>query len=211
MALIKCNECGKEISSNAVNCPGCGNPLTQSSPATPVIEPGQFLPGSTVWERFWGKDMKFVAALLLVSLCIFIFAPSDEERAHKNKKNEKNEKVAVVNDNKKYEIKNSEHEQQLLSTKICKQCDLYRANLKGTNLEGANLEGAKLKYADLDGANLKGANLNGAYLYGANLERADLFKANLSEAKLFKANLDGANLSDANLNGAYLRGANLKG
>jgi len=98
MALIKCNECGKEISSNAVNCPGCGNPLTQSSPATPVIEPGQFLPGSTFWERFWGKDMKFAAALILVSLCIFIFVPdedlqkkvfSTEEKANKNKKNEK--------------------------------------------------------------------------------------------------------------------------
>lgn len=27
MALIKCNECGKEVSSNAVNCPNCGNPI----------------------------------------------------------------------------------------------------------------------------------------------------------------------------------------
>jgi TPR repeat protein len=89
MALIKCNECGKEISSNAVNCPGCGNPLTQSSPATPVIEPGQFLPGSTFWERFWGKDMKYASALILVGLCIFIFAPTKEERTNKNKKNEK--------------------------------------------------------------------------------------------------------------------------
>ena len=27
MALIKCPECGKEISSNAVACPNCGNPV----------------------------------------------------------------------------------------------------------------------------------------------------------------------------------------
>ena len=27
MALIKCPECGKEISSNAVTCPNCGNPV----------------------------------------------------------------------------------------------------------------------------------------------------------------------------------------
>ncbi len=27
MALIKCNECGKEVSSNARNCPHCGNPI----------------------------------------------------------------------------------------------------------------------------------------------------------------------------------------
>jgi DNA-directed RNA polymerase subunit RPC12/RpoP len=25
MALIKCNECGKQVSSNAINCPNCGN------------------------------------------------------------------------------------------------------------------------------------------------------------------------------------------
>lgn len=27
MALIKCNECGKDISDQAVSCPSCGNPL----------------------------------------------------------------------------------------------------------------------------------------------------------------------------------------
>ena len=27
MALIKCGECGKEISSNAKTCPNCGNPV----------------------------------------------------------------------------------------------------------------------------------------------------------------------------------------
>lgn len=27
MALIKCVECGKEISSNAFSCPNCGNPM----------------------------------------------------------------------------------------------------------------------------------------------------------------------------------------
>lgn len=30
MALIKCNECGKEVSSNASNCPNCGNPINTS-------------------------------------------------------------------------------------------------------------------------------------------------------------------------------------
>lgn len=29
MALIKCSECGKEISSNAKNCPNCGNPVNK--------------------------------------------------------------------------------------------------------------------------------------------------------------------------------------
>ena len=29
MALIKCPECGKEVSSNASNCPNCGHPIAQ--------------------------------------------------------------------------------------------------------------------------------------------------------------------------------------
>lgn len=29
MALIKCTECGKEISSNAKTCPNCGNTIKQ--------------------------------------------------------------------------------------------------------------------------------------------------------------------------------------
>ncbi|HBM98519.1 MAG TPA: hypothetical protein DD413_03750 [Ruminococcus sp.] len=27
MALIKCSECGKEVSSKAHSCPNCGNPI----------------------------------------------------------------------------------------------------------------------------------------------------------------------------------------
>jgi hypothetical protein len=31
MALIKCSECGKDVSSNAASCPNCGNPVTMKS------------------------------------------------------------------------------------------------------------------------------------------------------------------------------------
>lgn len=31
MALIKCKECGKEISENAVNCPNCGNVIKRKN------------------------------------------------------------------------------------------------------------------------------------------------------------------------------------
>lgn len=35
MALIKCPECGSEISDRAAACPRCGNPMT-AAPAAPV-------------------------------------------------------------------------------------------------------------------------------------------------------------------------------
>lgn len=34
MALIKCGECGKEISDQATSCPSCGSPARASAPAT---------------------------------------------------------------------------------------------------------------------------------------------------------------------------------
>jgi len=37
MALIKCKECEKEISSDAVNCPSCG------APVKPIKKKGGFL------------------------------------------------------------------------------------------------------------------------------------------------------------------------
>jgi len=38
MVLVKCQECGKEISSNAQACPHCGNPIRQPQPVIPVSE-----------------------------------------------------------------------------------------------------------------------------------------------------------------------------
>lgn len=32
MALIKCSECGKDVSEKAASCPYCGNPISQHSP-----------------------------------------------------------------------------------------------------------------------------------------------------------------------------------
>ena len=31
MALVKCGECGKEISDKAATCPGCGAPMTSAA------------------------------------------------------------------------------------------------------------------------------------------------------------------------------------
>lgn len=45
MALIKCPECGKEISDKAVSCPNCGTPMAQvPPPMTPLSAPVQPAP-----------------------------------------------------------------------------------------------------------------------------------------------------------------------
>jgi DNA-directed RNA polymerase subunit RPC12/RpoP len=36
MALIQCSECNKEISDQAISCPGCGSPIALRRPAARV-------------------------------------------------------------------------------------------------------------------------------------------------------------------------------
>ncbi|HEX3037286.1 MAG TPA: zinc ribbon domain-containing protein, partial [Thermodesulfobacteriota bacterium] len=36
MALVQCNECGKEVSTDSVTCPNCGYPIKPSSPQQPT-------------------------------------------------------------------------------------------------------------------------------------------------------------------------------
>ena len=38
MSLIKCPDCGKEISSHAETCPHCGYPLKKKDPVNPIYE-----------------------------------------------------------------------------------------------------------------------------------------------------------------------------
>ncbi len=48
MALIKCSECGKEISSNAESCPHCGNPIEAKEKTIPTYV------NKTVRVTCWG-------------------------------------------------------------------------------------------------------------------------------------------------------------
>lgn len=70
MALIKCPECGREVSSNAVSCPVCGYPIAANSPSGEVaIKIGPKLAGtvmvynmednSVVWEGKGGEIARF--------------------------------------------------------------------------------------------------------------------------------------------------------
>lgn len=57
MALIACDECGKQISSNAAACPGCGNPIATAT-AGPEAVVVQDAPIITTQET--GKGHKVV-------------------------------------------------------------------------------------------------------------------------------------------------------
>ncbi|MDH6115661.1 uncharacterized protein YjbI with pentapeptide repeats [Kitasatospora sp. MAP12-15] len=88
--------------------------------------------------------------------------------------------------------------------------ELFRLNLRNTDLRGAVLHGAHLEAADLTGAHLEGATLDGAHLEHATLGAAYLRYTTLSEAHLEHADLGGTHLEHAILSEAYLRGADLR-
>ncbi|MGF1536771.1 MAG: pentapeptide repeat-containing protein [Elainellaceae cyanobacterium] len=101
--------------------------------------------------------------------------------------------------------------QQLVSTRICRACDLSRASLVHTDLSGIDAQGSNFSFANLNRSRLAGADLR-----GADLSNAVLFNADLTGADLTGANLQGADLRDtflhgATLDGVILQGANLQG
>lgn len=83
MAIIKCSECGRDVSDKAFSCPACGNPINTKSSGDGIAQstvthdaPKNASP--TVAEQLvsWGLAGVFVAAG-------FVFNPS--EAAHKAK------------------------------------------------------------------------------------------------------------------------------
>ena len=76
MALIKCPECGKEISDMAQSCPNCGRPLSPSDPPIPdtVLRGGTVnsSPGSQQPPRQKKKGHGCLVSLLIF-LGLFIF------------------------------------------------------------------------------------------------------------------------------------------
>jgi hypothetical protein len=67
MAMIKCPECGKGVSSDAGSCPNCGNPIKAKSGPF-----GGFEPGVTVRPGFW-HDPKVGCVGGLVVLLVVLF------------------------------------------------------------------------------------------------------------------------------------------
>ncbi|MFA5888760.1 MAG: zinc ribbon domain-containing protein [Candidatus Paceibacterota bacterium] len=55
MSLIKCSECGKEISDKAVSCPSCGNPTVTKSPE--IVEDKKIVEVELTGKKWKGRFM----------------------------------------------------------------------------------------------------------------------------------------------------------
>jgi WD40 repeat protein/3',5'-cyclic AMP phosphodiesterase CpdA len=100
---------------------------------------------------------------------------------------------------------------RLVLSRMKREVEVKRADLRGQDLRGQSLEGQDLSGALLDGADLRGVNLSGRELKGASLQGANLAFASLRGADLGGANLAGADLSFARLDRANLDRAKLTG
>ena len=72
MSLIKCPECGKEISTEAASCPHCGYPLhKEEGPSESVGYPA---PKSNEWTKEWGKKA-LIAKIGLAAITLLCAIP----------------------------------------------------------------------------------------------------------------------------------------
>jgi uncharacterized membrane protein YvbJ len=72
MAMIKCPECGKEVSSKAVSCPACGNPINAKSGPF-----GGHEKGITVRPGFWhDRNVGAIGFLIFFIIALIILARS---------------------------------------------------------------------------------------------------------------------------------------
>jgi hypothetical protein len=62
MALIKCAECGKEVSEKALACPGCGAPIA----AAPPHQPSATTPDARVRVTRTGGKWEAIGLLLIM-------------------------------------------------------------------------------------------------------------------------------------------------
>ena len=222
MALIKCPECGREISDATVACPGCGYPIADGA-----VESGEKTPEPSRPTKPTNKDLRSGDPV-----------PNERDlyKIHSR---------TLAGDDSPIEGPRRRKPRWFLLPVLClivagavgfivlpnygpwvpvlkrAGCSQNEARPPSNELQrepawncsGANFVGFDLSAevrASLFGANLQGANLSGANLSGANLSRADLDGADLNGADLNGADLERTNLSGANLEGANLSGANLK-
>lgn len=79
MALIKCPECGKEVSNSAKLCPNCGFPIAQRS-TTP--EP-QYKPQTTATKKKKkGSFSNYLALVCAIFIVVYLYSNKPEEKVN---------------------------------------------------------------------------------------------------------------------------------
>ncbi len=68
MALIKCTECGKDISDKAIACPNCGNPLA-------TVQKDESLVTIQATKKKW-KFVKLLSWIVFIFGLIMLFSNS---------------------------------------------------------------------------------------------------------------------------------------
>lgn len=79
MALIKCPECGKEISDKAISCPGCGYPIYKTEMETEQDR-------VNIRNKNKGKNLLTFGGILLTITMLFILFTANDEAALSAKK-----------------------------------------------------------------------------------------------------------------------------
>ena len=98
MALIKCTECGKEVSDKAASCPNCGAPINIET--TPKVKPVQGREVKPAKEKKKGSCLKTIL-IAIVGFFLFIFIigliVGDDEQSASNNEPPKTESVENAN------------------------------------------------------------------------------------------------------------------
>lgn len=74
MALIKCPECGKDVSSSAASCPNCGHPISQAQPKETVVEKT-----TVVKEKKKGSCLSGILVFVVIIVIILVVASKDSD------------------------------------------------------------------------------------------------------------------------------------
>ena len=79
MALVKCPECGKEISDKANSCPSCGYPINQTEME---LEQDRV----NIRNKNKGKNLLTFGGILLLITVVFVLSTANTEAVFRAKK-----------------------------------------------------------------------------------------------------------------------------